>query len=884
MDIKNTLVSVMVAALLCGGAEMAPGAQSGYPIQPVPFTCVKVTDAFWRPKIETNKKVTIPIALAQNEKTGRVRNFKIAAGLEQGPFQSIFPFDDTDIYKMIEAASYSLQTTPDPALEAKLDSLIAWIGMAQEEDGYLYTNRTIADINGTTPHEWAGAKRWELDHFLSHELYNAGHLFEAAVAHHQATGKNNLLTIAIKTADLLDRTFGWDKLHQYPGHQVVEMGTVKLSLATGEKRYLDLAKFFLDVRGPGGEEYCQAHKKVVDQSEAVGHAVRATYMYSGMADIAAIFADESYLRASRAIWQDMVYRKTYITGGIGASGNNEGFDIPYNLPNLDAYCETCASVGNIFWNYRMFLHDGESRYIDVMEKTLYNAFLSGVSLSGDRFFYPNVLESNGKHQRREWFGCACCPPNLARLLPSLPGYVYATMDSAIYVNLYLANTARFSYQERPITVSQHTRYPWDGQVEITVAPAQPAAFTLMLRIPGWAQNEAIPGDLYRFIDLATPVSIMINGQKVDYEMKKGYAAINRLWRAGDIVTIDFPMAPRKVVSSDSLKGNRGKMAIQRGPIMYAAEWPERKEGRVLNLVFAKGQSLKSSFVPALLNGVTVVEAEARAARYTVDGRVNLGGAEKIRLIPYYAWNNRGPGEMMVWLPYDCDRARPSYNSLGKSGEAHRPVPFTAVHVNDAFWAPKIETNRTVSIPSAFKQCELNGRIDNYALAGGKIIGEHKGDFPFDDTDVYKVIEGAAYALAVQYDEKLDGYVDSLITLISAAQEPDGYLYTCLTNKCDRLKRWYGKGRWDRLNSHELYNCGHLYEAAVAHFQATGKRNLLHVAIKNADLVDQVFGPAAGQKKVPSGHPIIEMALVKLYRVTGEERYLRLAKFFIDETG
>jgi len=413
-----------------------------YPIQPVPFTQVKLTDNFWAPRIKKNASVTIPIAFGYCESTGRVKNFEIAGGLDTGKFQTIYPFDDSDVFKIIEGASYSLQTIPDPKLDAYLDTLIWKIGLAQEDDGYLYTNRTIAEMHGGKGlHEWASKNRWELDSVLSHELYNLGHLYEAAVAHYQATGKRTLLDIAIKSADLVNKDFGREGIKVYPGHQVIEMGLVKLYRATGEKKYLDLARIFLDLRGPNGDQYNQAHLKVVDQTEAVGHSVRATYMYSGMADIAAIEKDEAYLNAITKIWEDIVYGKMYITGGIGATGGNEGFAAPFVLPNMSAYCETCASIGDIFINERLFLLHGQSKYIDILEKTLYNSMLSGVSLSGDRFFYPNPLESNGKHLRQAWFGCACCPSNVARFVPAIPGYVYAVTADELYINLFISNDA-----------------------------------------------------------------------------------------------------------------------------------------------------------------------------------------------------------------------------------------------------------------------------------------------------------------------------------------------------------------------------------------------------------------------------------------------------------
>lgn len=628
-----------------------------YPIQPIPFTAVKVTDHFWAPRILTNYKVTIPIAIQQCYTTGRVNNFKVAGKLKAGKFATEYPFDDTDIYKLIEAASYTLQTIPDSMLANQLDTLIYYVGKAQEPDGYLYTNRTI-DPEHT--HEWAGNKRWVNDSILSHELYNCGHLYEAAVAHYQATGKRTLLDIALKNADLLVKDFGPDKLHIYPGHQVVEMGLVKLYNVTGKKEYLELAKFFLDVRGPKGSEYNQADKKVIDQTEPVGHAVRATYMYSGMADIAAIYNDESYIKAVKAIWENLVTKKMYVTGGIGSGGGNEGFDPAYVLPNMSAYCETCASVGNIFWNQRMFLHDGDSKYYDVLERTLYNSFLSGVSISGDRFFYPNVLESFGQHQRSAWFGCACCPPNVARLLPSLPGYIYAKTDREIYINLFIDNTAKFEFKGSEIEIIQKTNYPWDGKVEITVNPQKEEKFSLKVRIPGWARNEVIPGNLYRFDDnIPSQVVIKVNGKEINPKSDKGYIILNQQWKPGDVVNVEMPMEVRKVAADSRVEDDKGKISIERGPIMYCAEWPFSPDSKVLNLLFDTNASYTSSFNDTLYNGIEVITTTVREAKYIDKNQIEKSELKPITLIPYYAWNNKGPGEMSVWLPVSDSSIMPT---------------------------------------------------------------------------------------------------------------------------------------------------------------------------------------------------------------------------------
>ncbi|HOW10403.1 MAG TPA: glycoside hydrolase family 127 protein [Bacteroidales bacterium] len=640
----------IVFSLLLALCSKTPSAD--YPIRPVPFTSVKLTDNFWAPRIRKNAEVTIPIAFSYCESSGRVKNFEIAGGLDTGSFRTIYPFDDSDVFKIIEGASYSLQTYPDPRLEGYLDTLIWKIGLAQEDDGYLYTNRTIAEMHGGKGlHEWASPERWLLDSVLSHELYNLGHLYEAAVAHYQATGKRSLLDIAIKSADLVSKDFGPGKVSVYPGHQVIEMGLVKLYRATGDKKYLDLAKFFLDIRGPHGEQYNQAHQKVTDQNEAVGHSVRATYMYSGMADIAAIENNAAYLNAITRIWEDIVYGKMYVTGGIGATGGNEGFADPFVLPNATAYCETCASIGDIFFNHRLFLLHGDGKYIDVLEKTLYNSMLSGVSLSADRFFYPNPLESDGRHQRQAWFGCACCPSNVARFVPAIPGYVYAVKGNDIYFNLYISNDAQIEAGNRNVKISQKADFPWNGNVEISLDPSEEGRFTLRLRIPGWARNEALPGGLYKFGDQNNePVMLLVNGENINPKIEDGYAVISRKWKRGDRISLFIPMPVRKVVADERIKEDIDKIAVQRGPVIYCAEWPDNFEGQVLNLVVGSEPPFTTEYIPALLNGTQVVKTKGKLTRRTLDGKTEVSDEKDVTLIPYALWNNRGPGQMRVWLP------------------------------------------------------------------------------------------------------------------------------------------------------------------------------------------------------------------------------------------
>jgi len=643
------------------GLVSAVGSGHDYSIKPVPFTAVHLNDVFWAPRIETNRKVTIPFAFQKCEETGRVDNFVRAAEALRGEISDKdrkippYPFDDTDIYKVIEGASYTLSVKPDPALELYIDSLIVKIGAAQEADGYLYTARTIDPAH---PHPWAGPDRWKNEEVLSHELYDLGHLYEAAVAYYQATGKRTLLNIAMRAADLLCNTFGPGKKTIWPGHQIVEMGLVKLYRVTGDERYLNLAKFMLDSRG-GGLAYNQANIPVVDQTEAVGHAVRATYMYSGMADVAAMTGDTAYVHAIDTIWENVVGKKLYITGGIGATSAGEAFGVNYELPNLTAYNETCASVGNDFWNERLFLLHGDAKYVDVMERTLYNGLISGVSLDGKSFFYQNPLESAGRYGRSPWFGVACCPGNITRFMASVPGYIYALGDNALYVNLFVGGSAEIAMGNRTVKVEQETRYPWDGRVKISVDPNQPADFAIKVRIPGWARNEAVPGDLYRFVDSRhEPVTISVNGQAVPIEVEKGYVTLNREWKAGDVISLNLPMPVRRVVANGQVAADHGRVAIQRGPIVFAAEGVDSPDHKVRDIMLPDDEKLTAEFRPDLLNGVEVVKSQAVALSYDSAGRL-VRRNEEFTAVPYADWANRGNDEMAVWIPDAEASARPT---------------------------------------------------------------------------------------------------------------------------------------------------------------------------------------------------------------------------------
>ena len=659
-------IAVACATIAFGVAAFA-AEQRDYPVKPVPFTAVHVNDQFWAPRIEINRTVTIPFAFKKDEETGRFDNFiRAAKALQHEPFENHrppgYPFDDTDVYKVLEGASYTLSVHPDPQLDAYLDHVIEIIKAAQEPDGYLYTARTIDPLH---PHQWSGTQRWILEGVDSHELYDLGHLYEAAVAHYQATGKRTLLDIALKTADLLVANFGPGKKAIFPGHQITEMGLAKLYRVTGNEQYLNLAKFMLDVRGPGveqgaGREYNQSYKKVVDQTEAVGHAVRATYMYSGMADVAALTGDMAYVNAIDKIWDNVDGKKLYVTGGIGARHAGEAFGDNYELPNMTAYNETCASVGNDFWNHRLFLLHGDAKYIDVMERTLYNGLISGVSLDGTTFFYDNPLESKGQHARSPWFGVACCPGNITRFMASVPGYVYAERDDALWVNLYVASNADVKLDNgRTVKIQQETRYPWDGAVKMTLTPDQAAELTVHVRIPGWAQNDPVGSDLYRFVDQSkAAATVKVNGRAVPLALNKGYVDVKRTWKAGDTIELNLPMPVRRLAANGEVGADRGRVAIQRGPIVYALEWKDNPGGKVRNLMLPDDAPLRAEFAPGLLKGVEVVKGKAIALEYDAAGKLKQT-PEEFTAIPYYAWANRGKGQMAVWIPDAEKSATPS---------------------------------------------------------------------------------------------------------------------------------------------------------------------------------------------------------------------------------
>ena len=656
MKKTNRILWGCVALVVMSACTEAAYVQPDAPIEEVPFTQVRLDDAFWTPRIETNRTVSIPSAFKECEKNGRFDNFAIAGGLMKGEHRGDFSFDDTDPYKIIEGASYSLAVKYDEALDAYLDSVITLIAAAQEPDGYLttcVTNR-CERLSG-----WWGKSRWEK--INSHELYNSGHLYEAAVAHFLATGKHSLLDVAVRNADLVCQVFGpgEGQKHVPSGHPIVEMALAKLYKTTGNEKYLQTARYFVEETGRGTDghrlsQYSQDHKPILQQEEIVGHAVRAGYLYSGVADVAALTGDTAYFHALCRIWENMAGKKLYITGGIGSRAQGEGFGPNYELNNHTAYCETCASIANVYWNHRMFLATGEAKYADVLERALYNGVLSGVSLDGDKFFYDNPLESMGQHERQRWFGCACCPGNITRFMASVPNYMYATQGDDIYVNLYIQSRAHLQTMTNEVELEQTTAYPWEGKVSVRVNPAHEGRFALRLRIPGWAQNAPVPSDLYSFTDRHGKYTLTVNGKKADASLTDGYATVVRNWQADDVVELTLPMDIRRVRANEAVEDDRGKLAISRGPIVYCLEGKDQADSTVFNKFIPEGTAMEAAFDAGLLNGVMVLTGTAHEVEK--DGSVK---EVPFKAIPYSTWNNRGADQMAVWIPEAAEFARPT---------------------------------------------------------------------------------------------------------------------------------------------------------------------------------------------------------------------------------
>lgn len=627
----RTLVRGLLGALAFTGA-IQTHAQSSH-MEAIGFSRVQITDAFWSPRIDKVSNVTIPVCIQQTEvKTPRIRNFEKVARKAGEKHEGIY-FDDSDVYKALEAIAYSLKNHPDKALEARADEWIDKIAKAQQPDGYLNTYYTLNGLD----------KRWT--DMEKHEDYCAGHLIEAAVAYYNTTGKRKLLDVATKFADHIDATFRQTGRHWVSGHEEIELALVKLYKTTSNSKYLDLAQWYIEQRGHGygkgviwdqwkSPKYCQDDVPVRDQREIEGHAVRAMYLYTGAADVGAAKKDSGYMTAMKKVWEDVVFRNMYITGGIGSSGSNEGFSFDYDLPNQQAYCETCASVGMVLWNQRMNLLTGDARYIDVLERSLYNGALDGLSLSGDRFFYGNPLAADGKYGRSEWFGTACCPSNIARLVESLGDYIYAADENAIWVNLFVGSNTTVPLKTGDVLIRQETAYPWDGAVKITVSPSKTQSFPLHIRIPGWTQDQPVPGNTYRYADRSdSSCTITLNGKPVKYIMQQGYAVIDSRWKKGDIVQLHLPMPVRKIIASDSVKADLGRVALQRGPLVYCVEQPDNAS-QVENLIVPDNAVFHTSYDKNMLGGIVVIKTDTPL----------------LTAIPYFSWNNRGNAAMQVWLP------------------------------------------------------------------------------------------------------------------------------------------------------------------------------------------------------------------------------------------
>lgn len=634
MTLKQTLLPILSIACLTGCNDRTPAPD--YTYTPVPFTDARFVDSFWAPRIATVSEHTIPFAFRKCEETGRISNFAVAAGLADGDFQGL-QFNDSDVFKIMEGASCRLAVSYDEQLDRYMDSLIRLVALAQEPDGYLYTPRTI----GRTMPRDAGKERWSNIRY-SHELYNAGHLYEAAVAHYYATGKRTLLDVAVKNADLLYATFYEPNRKIVPGHEEIELALVKFYRATHDPGYLTLARFFLDARGSGEEQgvYSQDHLPITEQREAVGHAVRGLYLYMGMADVAALEQDAAYIAAIDSLWNNIVSRKLYITGGVGGQIDGEAFGDNYFLPNDKAYCETCAAIANCMWNQRMFQLHGDAKYIDVLERSLYNNVLSGISLDGMEFFYPNVLEVREEMfgewcaKRSPWFDCSCCPSNLSRFIPSLSGYIYASGKNRVYVNLFGSSEATLSLgKNRRVAISQQSDYPWSGEVAITVDENAAGRFDLLIRIPGWTQERPVASDLYRYVSPETERTVIrINGEEMDYRTEKGYAVLSRTWKEGDRISVSFPMEVRKVKVNERVTFDRGKFAVERGPIVYCAEGVDHPGRSVIGMEASTSDVFRTKRSELFDRPVILLNEE-----------------RKITLIPYYARAHRGISEMSVFL-------------------------------------------------------------------------------------------------------------------------------------------------------------------------------------------------------------------------------------------
>lgn len=618
-------------------------------IEPVSFSEVNITDKFWKPKIDKVATKTLAACIYQTEvATPRIRNFEKVARKKGEKHEGIF-YDDSDVFKALEAMAYSLKTYPGEEMEKKCDDWIDKIAAAQQPDGYLNTFYTLNEPQN------------RYSDMSMHEDYNAGHMIEAAVAYFNATGKRKLLDVCIKWADHFDNLFGPGKRNWVTGHQELELALVKLYKVTKDLKYLKLADWLLSQRGNKlakgytwtdwkDTAYAQDLLPVKEQKEITGHAVRAMYMYTGAADVAAQTGDIDYLNAMRTVWEDVVYRNMYITGGIGSAGRNEGFSQDYDLPNEQAYCETCASVGMVFWNQRMNALTGNAAYFDVLERSLYNGALDGLSLSGDQFFYGNPLASRGQHQRRDWYGTACCPANIARLVASLGDYIYAKSTNGIFINLFVGSQVTIPLKTGNVKITMETNYPWDGNILLKIDPVKKSRFPVYLRAPGWAKAETYTNGLYTYSDfIPSAISVLVNGKEFSAVQENGYLVIDREWKSGDEISYQIPMQINRVIAKTELQFNNNRVALQRGPLVYCVEGADNN-GKAWNIIFPQGTKPEISDYKVLDEDIKAITAVVPAVTIGDDGYSIKTEQKKIIAIPYYTWANRGKNEMQVWLP------------------------------------------------------------------------------------------------------------------------------------------------------------------------------------------------------------------------------------------
>lgn len=674
---KNVLIGSLMVLLL------AACSKEKQEIIPVPFNQVTLTDGFWKERMKTEINVTVPFSVAQSEPA--IERFRRCAAFLAGKptdLPETHRFISSDLYKVMEGVSYSLMMQRNSEREAQMDSVIGLIAASQEADGYLYISHTCGNPD---PREM-GEKRYSwVVH--SHELYNVGHLYEAAVAYYQATGKDALLNVAIKSARHVNKVFfeGGDPkyndgkpVNQAPGHEEIELALCKLYRVTKDPLYLTMAKKFLDIRGvtyrPSGEgvmapTYAQQQAPVREQTEAVGHAVRAAYLYTAMAQVDALTGLNDYSQALHSIWNNLVTTRMHITGGLGAVEGMEGFGAPYELPNLTAYNETCAAVANVFFNQGMYLASGDAKYLDVAELSLFNNSLAGININGDRFFYVNPLEADGMKRfnhghggRAEWFGCACCPPNISRLILQVGGYMYAYSKSNIYLTLYGGSKTSIPLEGVNVALDQVSGYPFDGKVKLTVRPDKKSKFAVYMRVPTWAgSDEFVPGGLYPYKEPAQgKVELSVNGKETSFKMDKGFAVINRTWEAGDVIELNLPMPVRFVNCIPEVKENIGKTAITRGPLVYCAEEVDNA-GPVQRLYLGssgEAQGAASVIQSGVLKGIASITIPG------MEKTKDTVSAHNITLIPYYAWCNRGDNRtMLVWLNKDASSVRTSNQEM-----------------------------------------------------------------------------------------------------------------------------------------------------------------------------------------------------------------------------